>query len=69
MSDIIDLIILIIPVIALIFATTSGIYFGLKKLLRDLVDAIEDDSITKEELQLLIEDSLSIINIFKRIKK
>ncbi len=42
-------------------------YLAVKKFIRDLADAIEDDVISKEELQLLISDSLGIINVFKHL--
>jgi len=43
----------------------SGIYFSAKKVIHDLDKALEDDVITREEFELLIKDSLSIVKIFK----
>jgi hypothetical protein len=67
--DLVEIVVLMIPVLAVIGAGLGGLYFAIKKFLKDLVASLEDDVITREELELLIADSLSIVNIFKNLFK
>lgn len=69
MTDInfVDIIVLLIPIIAILLSGLSGGYLAVKKFILDLADALKDDVITKDELVRLIHDSLSIVNVFKHL--
>lgn len=62
--DILDIVVIIIPII---IAVSGGVYVAAKKLFVDFVKAIEDDNIDKAELELLIQDGISFINVIKNI--
>jgi hypothetical protein len=64
--DILDVIIVLLP-IAIIAA--GGMYQAFKKLIIDLAEAIRDDEISKDELILLIQDSIGFINVIKHAVK
>jgi hypothetical protein len=44
-----------------------GVMPAAKKLLKDLLDALEDNQISRDEFNLIIQDGLSIIKIIKNL--
>jgi len=65
--NIIEIIVALLPFAFIILASAGGTYLAVKRFIRNFADAIEDDKITKEELQLLIDDGLGIINVIKNL--
>ncbi|MDD5615246.1 MAG: hypothetical protein PHH85_03510 [Candidatus Methanoperedens sp.] len=45
----------------LVYAKTNAKYQQVKKMLKDLVAAIDDDRLTTEEVQILIQDARNIV--------
>ncbi len=69
MVEIVDIIIVGIPLVAVALSGFGSAYIAIKKFVKDWADAWEDDVITKDELIRQIEDGFAIINIFKRLFK
>lgn len=66
-NQILDIIILLIPVLAIVLGGLSPAYLAIKKMVLDAAKALEDDVITKAELIQFLENLFNIVNIFKYI--
>jgi hypothetical protein len=69
--DLIELIPFVIAVLTIVapgvLVYLTGIYTAGKRLIKAVDDAIEDDVITKVELDNIVKEALGIANIFRGI--
>lgn len=65
----IEILVILLSLLPFVFAGAGGAYFAVKKFLTNLAVTLEDDVITKAELEQLIKDSFNIINVFKHLFK
>lgn len=65
----IDTIIQLIPIIITALSVIGALSYGLKKVLNDIVKALEDGIITIDEAIVILKSSINVFNIFKRIFK